>query len=61
VSGYDQRKLSVYKGYVGERLADEFLRKQGYEIQSYMILVDFVVNHPYSKTPLHDWLGDKKR
>ena len=45
---------------MGERLADEFLRKQGYEIQSYIILVDFVVNHPNSKTPLHDWLGDKK-
>ena len=60
MSGCDQRKLSVYKGYIGERLADEYLEKQGYEIRSYMVLVDFVVHNPQGKSPLHDWLGNKK-
>ena len=32
MSGYAQRKLSVYKGYIGERLANEYLKKQGFSI-----------------------------
>lgn len=58
MSGYDQQKISVYKGYIGERLAEKYLKKQGYQVQSYMVLVDFIVNH--SRSPLHDWISDKK-
>jgi Holliday junction resolvase-like predicted endonuclease len=60
MSGYDQQKINVYKGYIGERLAAKYLSKQGYEVQSYMVLVDFVVKHPHGKSPLHDFIGSKK-
>ena len=57
MSGYDQQKINVYKGYIGERLAAKYLKKQSYQVQSFMVLVDFIVNH--TKSPLHDWMGDK--
>ena len=60
MSGYDQQKINVYKGYIGERLGTKFLNNQGYEIQSYMVLVDFIMNHPHGKSPLHEFMGSKK-
>ena len=60
MSGYDQRKINVHKGYIGERLAHEYLEKQGYQVQSYMILVDVVANHLQAQGLLPDWLGAKK-
>ena len=58
MSGYDQQRLSVYKGYIGERLAVKYLEKQGFQVQSFMILVDFIIGH--TNSALHDWLADKK-
>lgn len=61
MSGYSQQKISVYIGYIGERLAAKYLKKQGFEVFSYMVLVDFVVKHPHGKSPLHDFIGSKKQ
>ena len=57
MSGYDQQRLSVYKGVIGERLAVKYLRKQGFQVMSYMQLVDFTVNIPRKMKTLRERMG----
>ena len=67
MSAYDRRSISVYKGYIGERLAEKFLEKQGFEVMSYMILTDFISQYlrgrrsgPYYEF-YKEFLGSKRQ
>jgi hypothetical protein len=60
MSGYSQQTLRVYKGYIGERLASRYLRKQGFTVQSYMVLSDFVGRRSSYRDYAEKFLGVKK-
>jgi len=60
MSGYSQQKLRVYKSYIGERLASKYLRKQGFTVQSYMVLSDFVGRSSSYRGYAERFLGSKK-
>jgi hypothetical protein len=60
VPGYSQQKLSVYKRYIGERLASKYLRKQGFTVQSYMVLSDFAGRSSPYRDYAEKFLGSKK-
>jgi hypothetical protein len=65
MSAYDRRSISVYKGFIGERLAIKYLKKKEFDVVSYMILADFI-NRPDSlrDTPYYnvakEFLSSKK-
>jgi len=60
MSGYSQQILRVYKGYIGERIASRYLRKQGFTVQSYMVLSDFVGRSSSYRDYAEKFLGGKK-
>lgn len=41
-----QKRLSSFKGQIGEVLARKFLENQGFKVVSYMFLVDYVIARP---------------
>ena len=47
-SGYDRRKLNVYKGQIGEMLARIHLMQQGFEVMNYEFLIS-ISKHLNSK------------
>jgi len=58
MSGYSQEKLNVYRGYIGERMVAKYLKKQGYTVASYMMLVDFSEHGEMGKKEAVAFLGD---
>ena len=54
MSAYDRRSISVYKGYIGERLAEKYLQKKGFEIISYMILRHYIIQPTSLITPIRE-------
>ena len=63
MSGYSKKSLHAYEGQFGEVLARKYLQKEGFEVWSYMVLVQLIKHSlmPGIVTHAHDFLGSKKQ
>ena len=61
MSGYSRKSLIAYEGQIGEAIARNYLKKQGFIIHSYMMLVDFIGRPCPGQSFAEDFLGSKRQ